>query len=102
MEVDGYAVDFMAPLFADVAQEEGMAQVPRRMFQKPLASMKGLDEIDAPGDFMLQHDAQTASDVDHFGARAGHFDLLEVCNTWFEKPPRALRPLRIANPTVAG
>jgi len=98
VEVDGFAVDFMAPLFADIAREEGMPRVPRRMFQKPLAAMKGLDEIASPGDFMLQHDSQTASDViDHFGERAEHADLMKVCQTWFEKPPRQPRQMGIAS-----
>jgi len=52
VEVEGHAIDFMAPLFTDAAQEEGLARVPRRMFQRPLAEMKGLDEISQPGDFM--------------------------------------------------
>lgn len=98
VEVDGFAIDFMAPLFADVAREEGMPRAPRRMFQKSLAAMKGLDEVSAPGDFMLQHEKQTASDViDHFGARAGHFDLMKVCQTWFERPPRQLRQMGMAD-----
>jgi hypothetical protein len=98
VEVDGYAIDFMAPLFTDVAQEEGWPRVPRRMFQRPLVTMKALDEITEPGDFMLQHDQQTASEIiDHFGARAAHFDLMKVCQAWFEKPPRQLRPMAMGN-----
>lgn len=98
IEVDGFAIDFMAPLFTDVALEEGLPRVPRRMFQKPLAAMKALDELDRPGDFKLQHDNQTASDVvDDFSARAGHFDLMKVCQTWFEKPPRQLRPMAMGD-----
>jgi hypothetical protein len=98
VEVDGYAIDFMAPLFADVAREEGLPKAPRRMFQKPLAAMKALDELEKPGDFMLQHSRETASTIiDYFGARAGNSDLLKVCESWFVKPPRPVRQLGMAD-----
>lgn len=98
VEVDGYAIDFMAPLFADVVQEEGLPRVPRRMFQKPLSEMKTLDGLSAPGDFTLQHDKQTASAVvDHFGAVPAHLDLMKVCQAWFQRPPKPLRPMAMGD-----
>jgi hypothetical protein len=100
VEVEGYAIDFTAPLFDDVAREEGMAAVPRRMFQKPLAATKDdLHAIAEPGDFLLQHDEAVASDViRRFGLDPGHDYLVEVCQAWFTKPPRAIRPKEVPGP----
>lgn len=94
VEIGDCAVDFLAPLFAEVAREGNLPRAPRRMFQKPLAMMKGLAQFTEPGDFLLQKDpAVTALLLDQFRARPGNSDLLHACQVWFARPPEPLRDL---------
>lgn len=116
IQLEGWAIDFMAPLFTDIAKEEGRSAIPRKAFMRRLSEMKDLHELSRPGDFMLHHDPKVASDViDHWGEVPAHHDLKVVAERWFERPPKPLSrniavadsdggqlPLTVTAPAIAG
>ena len=93
VQCDGYAIDFMAPVFQELLAAAGHAMpVPRRMFQKNLARMSASHTaLAAPGDFFLAADlALTRTMLQQFMAKKALTNLSEVCLDWYRKPPRSM------------
>ncbi|WP_137133023.1 DUF2026 family protein [Rhizobium sp. FY34] len=90
VEVEGWAVDFMAPAFADSAQHLAL---PSRMFQRPLGAMAGsVNEITRSGDFFYQSEpeAMTRRFADwHSHGMIG--DLASIASQWFRKAPKQMQ-----------
>ena len=98
VECEGWLVDFMAPIMGISLREDGCDwHVPRRMLQKRLCEQKSsLDEIQHAGEFFLSHDESLAGSL--LDSQSVQFqDLLDVCVTWFRRPPKPLKDIALAN-----
>lgn len=98
VECDGWLIDFMAPIMGVALREDGRDwHVPRRMLQKRLADRRAtLGAIQHEGDFFLRHDSALAAGLlDSQSVQFG--DLLNVCLTWYRRPPKALKDLAMAD-----
>lgn len=86
LEVEGWAIDFQAPLFPDLM---GVPSMPRKMFQKPLSYMN--PELDVPDAFWYERNPELELHClqSHFDKRANH-DLGEICLTWYKPLPRKM------------
>jgi hypothetical protein len=90
---DGYIIDFMAPLFRELLQEQGVAaHCARKMFQKPLASMADSPLLmHAPGDFYLLPNVDLTREIlEEFVANQENMHAVKACELWFKKPPREI------------
>ena len=97
-ECDGWMIDFMAPIMGVALREDGKdIRVPRRMLQKRLVDGKSnLHAIQHLGEFYVAHDPSIAEAL--LDSQAALFgDLLHMCQTWFRKPPKPLKPLGMAD-----
>jgi hypothetical protein len=67
------------------------------MLQKRLCEQKSsLDEIQHAGEFFLRHDESLAGSL--LDSQSVQFqDLLDVCMTWFRRPPKPLKDIALAN-----
>lgn len=94
VECEGWLIDFMAPIMNVSAKEDGAVfVVPRRMLQKRLedgcSSPQSLQHV---GDFFANHDPALGNTL--FDSQTVAFtDLLHVCDVWFRKPPKPMKPL---------
>lgn len=95
VECDGWAIDFMAPLFGDIMREQKRAvQAPPRMFQSPLSAMTPIGEPFAqPGDFLLLPNRPLTNDVLRRAmAKPATSDLAKVCTHWYRPTPQPMQP----------
>jgi len=101
IECDGYAFDFMAPVFRENLQAAGIPHaIARRMFQRPLAEMASLSaELTCEGAFSLFPDSErTQAMIESFDAKASSGDLANVCSHWYRRPPKRIsETLNMAN-----
>lgn len=101
VECDGYAIDFMAPIFRENLNGAGiMEAIPRRMFQRPLAEMAvSSHELTADGAFSLFPDQKRTMDViESFEAKHSSGDLANICAHWYRRPPKRIpQTLDMAN-----
>lgn len=97
VECDGWFIDFMAPILGAALREDGVDwKVPRYMLQKPLAEGKlAVGDIQHAGEFCLSHDSQLANDLMD-EQRVLFDDLLNICQAWFRRPPKALPAVGMA------
>jgi Protein of unknown function (DUF2026) len=90
VEADGWAIDFMAPAFAQSVQS---VSVPSRMFQKPLAAMAPtINDLTRSGDFFYQ--AETEAMSKRFAEWKSHGligDLASIASQWFRKSPKQMQ-----------
>lgn len=101
VECDGYAIDFMAPIFSEnLAATEKQHAIPRRMFQRRIAEMaKTSAALTHDGAFSLFTDQQRTMDVmQNFDAKHASGDLANTCAHWYRRPPKKIPPtLDVAN-----
>jgi hypothetical protein len=93
VQCDGYALDFMAPVFEELLEDAGHPMaVPRQMFQKDLARMSASPtELSALGDFRLEPNlALTRELLQQFMNKPALSNLSQVCMDWYQKPPKEL------------
>ena len=93
VQCDGYAIDFMAPVFQELLAAAGHAvPVPRRMFQKDLGRMSSsATALAAPGDFFLAANLELTRELlQQFMAKKALTNLSQVCMEWYRKPPKAM------------
>jgi len=94
VECKGYAIDFLAPLFAEnVAEIDSQAEVPRRAFMKPLSlmSLTMPQKGDAEGTFLfIQDEACKANMVQTFNRTPLSGDLRTICSAWYRRPPKKM------------
>lgn len=98
VECDGWLIDFMAPIMGNGLREDGRDwDVPRHMLQKRLEHrMATLGDIQNAGEFFIEHDrALTESLID--GQSLMFEDLMNVCLTWFRRPPKPLKAMAMGD-----
>lgn len=98
VECDGWLIDFMAPIMGAALRQDGIDwPIPRRMLQKRLDNRKSiLGEIQHVGEFFASHDhALTDSLIEDQSVQ--FFDLMNVCLTWFRRPPKPLKEIALAD-----
>ena len=102
VEADGWIVDLMAPLFDDMtpADRKG-ATIPRFMFQKPAIKDVNAVSLDTPGAYLhIPNDRLTTDLMKSFTEKPAYFDLVQVCDQWYVRPPKKIAPsIRIAHQT---
>jgi Protein of unknown function (DUF2026) len=93
VEAEGYAIDFMAPLFEASMRAGGhQVSIPPRMFQRPLAEMApSVPEVRTLGDFHLARSPELELEVfGNFGRLPMNGDLANIALHWFRRPPKEL------------
>ena len=102
VEVDGWIVDLMAPLFDEMAPADRKgATIPRFMFQKPAIADVSAVSLEVPGAYIhIPNDRLTTDLMRDFTDKPAYFDLVQVCDQWYARPPRKIAPsIRIADQT---
>jgi hypothetical protein len=95
VECDGMLIDFMAPIFGEVASNIGSdVRVPIKMLQRPIKQMSSsVDKLAEEGDFFLYRNPElTAHLYSQWAEKAMYSDLVEICVTWYTKPPKRINP----------
>ena len=89
IHVDGWHIDFMAPLFPEVAKLGDMPPCNRMQFCKPISLGKDHpNDLQQAGDFFALPDKErTLSVVDELAKKPANADLMSICCAWFRKPP---------------
>ncbi|MDR2213811.1 MAG: DUF2026 domain-containing protein [Pseudomonadales bacterium] len=101
-QCDGWLIDFMAPIMGVSLREDGVLwDVPRRMLQMRLADSKEqLNEIRHLGELYAFHDhSLTESLIDRQSIQFE--DLLNICRTWYRRPPKPLKALMMGDTHAA-
>lgn len=94
VEVEGWVIDLMAPLFDEMAPADRKgAVIPRFMFQKPvIADVKSIS-LDTPGATLhIPNDRLTTDLMRGFTEKTAHSDLVRVCDQWYARPPKKIAP----------
>lgn len=101
VQCDGYAIDFMAPVFRENLQAAGISSaIARKMFQHRLVEMaESSAELDSDGAFSLFPSSErTQAMIENFEAKASSGDLADVCSSWYRRPPKRIaETLNMAN-----
>ncbi|SDI31922.1 DUF2026 family protein [Propionivibrio dicarboxylicus] len=94
VEVDGWVVDLMAPLFNEAASADRKVEsIPRFMFQKPVIADVSAIGIDKPGAyFHIPNDRLTTDLMTGFAENPVCSDLVRICDQWYARPPRKIAP----------
>jgi len=90
IEVDGLIIDFMSPLFPVLMKTpDGKALCKSQMFQREIETMaKSPRELAATGDFFLCPNTELTNDlVDDFISVPLNMDILNICASWYRRPP---------------
>jgi hypothetical protein len=93
IECKGYVIDLLAPLFPEnMAEMNPLAEVPRRAFMKPLSAMASHLPLkgDPEGTFFLIPDEMCQANMQQTFQRPIADDLLNVCTTWYRRPPKKI------------
>lgn len=93
IECDGFAIDFMAPIFRENLRSSGLVlPVPRRMFQRPLDAMASHEgQLVSDGSFCLIPDSERSQRmIENFNAVQMNGDLANVCLHWYRRPPKRI------------
>lgn len=98
IECDGWLIDFMAPIMGTAVRQDGRDWIiPRKMLQKRLDLAKpSLAELARSGDFFIEHDRALADSLIDRQPVQFH-DLLNICSTWFRRPPKKLESLSMGD-----
>lgn len=92
IEVDGWVVDLMAPLFDEMAPADRKGTtIPRFMFQKPVITEVNAVNLDTPGAYLHRpNDRLTTELMKGFTDKPGYFDLVQICDQWYVRPPKKI------------
>jgi len=92
IEVDGWALDFMAPAFSQLKNRR--SSIPPKMLQKRLETMSSSPfELSRPGDFYLEAtQTSTAKHMSILAQSQAYEDLAIICSRWFRKAPKKMHP----------
>jgi len=90
IEVDGYFLDFTAPLYDKYLERAGLHHpLPKKMFQKKLDSMT--KELNRNGDFYTVPNIElTQEQLDKIQEETLTSDGFDICLKWFKKPPKKI------------
>ena len=94
VEVDGWIVDLMAPLFDEMAPADRKgATIPRFMFQKPAIGDVSAVNLDTPGAYLhTPNDRLTTDLMKGFTEKPAYFDLVQVCDQWYTRQHKKIAP----------
>ena len=94
IEVDGWIVDPMAPLFGEMAPAgRERAGIARCMFQKPALAATDMACLATPGAYLhVANHRLTTELMQGFTAKAAYADLVRICDRWYSRPPRKIAP----------
>jgi len=102
IEVDGWMIDFMAPLFPVLVKRTGKnAQIEPWMMQKPLAkAKKTLAAVQYQGDFLLlENDSLASQKMSQMVTEKAHIQRGKLAVDWFVKAPKKMpSPLNVKLP----
>ena len=92
VECDGWAIDFMAPLFGDALRQlQPDIRVSKRMFQRPLSTMTDTVDLRKGGDFLLlPNPVLTAAVLARALRKPATGDLAEICAHWYRPTPKRI------------
>lgn len=94
IEVDGFAIDLMAPIFREALASYGHHEpIPRKMFQKPISAMSDWPHtMVKEGDFFLQPSRErTAAVFENSMKTHWSSDLTNVCCHWYKPMPKSMQ-----------
>ncbi|MBT9368288.1 DUF2026 family protein [Rhizobium sp. CSW-27] len=90
VEAEGFVLDFMAPAFPQAVKT---AEVPARMFQKPVSAMAAsINDLGQSGDFFLH--AEPEAMARRFADWRGQGligDLASIASQWFRPSPKKMQ-----------
>jgi len=92
---DGYAIDFMAPIFPETCEAAGHPLIAqRRMFQKRWTDMAPSHEhLGRAGDFhFVPNPGLTTDLLQCLFEKPASEDLVKVCLDWYQRPPKSILP----------
>lgn len=94
VEVDGWVIDFMAPLFGEALRhrEGGPARLPRKMFQRRYADIVNAVRAGQQPPFGLVRDAALTVELADAFLRSPERNLVEACMQWFAPTPQVMPP----------
>ena len=94
VEVDGWVVDLMAPLFDEMAPAERKGvTIPRCMFQKLAIADVNAVSLDTPGAYLhTPNDRLTTDLMKGFTEKPAYFDLVQVCDQWYTRQHKKIAP----------
>lgn len=94
IEVDGWVIDLMVPLFDDMAPiDRKGAAIPRWMFQKPLIAEASTVSLDTPGAYLhVANHRLTTELMKGFTGKPAYMDLVRICEQWYVRPPKKIAP----------
>jgi Protein of unknown function (DUF2026) len=89
IHLNGWHIDFMAPLFPELAKIGKMPPCSRMQFCKPISHGKEHpNDLQLAGDFFAWPDKErTLSVVEELAKKPANADLMSICCDWFRKPP---------------
>lgn len=92
VEVDGWVVDLMAPLFREmISADRKVESIPRFMFEKPVVADASAIGLDRPGAyFHVPNDRLTTDLMKDFAENPIHSDLVRICDQWYARQPRKI------------
>jgi len=94
VQVNGWALDFSAPLFDERLARAGMPRAyGRKMLQKPLKGMvEGLGAMHVAGAYWYESNPDLGAQLlGRLHAKPANIDLLEICLDWYRPLPNQLR-----------
>ena len=91
IEVDGFIIDFTSPLFPTMMMKApgSKSLCKPQMLQREIETMaKSPRELAVTGDFFLSPNAKLTNDlVDDFISVPLNMDILNICGSWYRRPP---------------
>lgn len=93
LEVDGWAIDFSAPLFKEMLPSSGAPrQCARQMLQKPLQGMApSFGELSSQGSYWYEPNPELATRLfQRLADKPANKDLLDICVNWYRPSPRKM------------
>ena len=101
VQCEGYAIDFMAPIFPETCESSGHPfTAPRKMFQRRLDEMAPSHEhLEKEGDFYLVSNPDLTIEMRRaFLQKSASTDLVNICLHWYRRPPESIASeLRMQN-----
>jgi len=93
VEVKGFMLDFMAPIFPEIMKKMGQTEIcSPYMFQKCSdLSCSNPSNLSTIGDFFVESYPNVMEDLlNNFSSKQANIDLVEICSKWYKKPPKKM------------
>lgn len=93
---DDILIDFTSPLFPTMIKTpDGKPLCQSKMFQRNIGTMASSPrELAVTGDFFMSANSKLTNDlIDDFIAVPLNMDLLNICSSWYRRPPSEMPPM---------